>query len=117
MLEIWGSGLVLNRLDAPTFQVFLVALQLRGQQAPERTQTSQCRHHGVIVVHVSIVVALPAAQAAAEEIKPSLSSLMPIKSLLWSFLSSKITNNYAGTHIRGVCRGQSDRVFDSYIKT
>lgn len=71
MLEIWGSEMVLNRLVAPTFQVFLVAQQLRGQQAPERTQTAQCRHHGVFVIHVGILVALPAAQTAAEAIKAS----------------------------------------------
>lgn len=68
--EVRGSGLVLVRQAAPTFQLFLVALQLRGQQAAQRTQTAQRRHHGVFVIHV-IVVALPAAQTATEKIKAS----------------------------------------------
>lgn len=63
--------LVLNRLAAPTFQLFLVPLQLGGQQTAQRTQTAQRRHHGVFVIHVGIVVALPAAQTATEKIKAS----------------------------------------------
>lgn len=50
---------------ALTFQMSLVPLQLGGQQAPQGPQAAERSHHGVFVVHVGVVVALPAAQTAA----------------------------------------------------
>lgn len=48
-----------------TFQVFLVSLQFGGQQTPQGPQTAERRHHGVFIVHVHVVIAVPAAQTAA----------------------------------------------------
>lgn len=85
-MKIWGSSLseatwllalytlqqlplkscVLLRVAALTFEMFLVSLQLGGQQATKRPQTAECRHHRVFIIHVGIVIALPAAQTTTE---------------------------------------------------
>lgn len=63
------------QLVALTFEMFVVPLQLRGQKAPQGTQATERRHHGVLIVHVGIIVALPAAQNATATSSSSSSQL------------------------------------------
>ena len=83
------EGRAAARSDPLTFEVFVVSLQLRGQQAAQRAEAAERRHHRVFVVHVGVVVALPAAQTAttggnSEEIFSNSTSLYKMTSCdLW----------------------------------
>lgn len=54
--------LTLSHVAALTFQMFLVSLQLRGQQATQGTQAAERCHNRVSVIHVGVVITFPAAQ-------------------------------------------------------
>lgn len=49
----------------PTFEVFLVSLQLRGQQAAQGPQAAQGRRHRVVIVHIGVFLTVPTGRTAA----------------------------------------------------